>query len=91
MTTPSTPPAPYCKPRPRPSVELATRLDGSFTHAVDLIAAHPGKVVLCGVGKSGLIGQKIAATLCSTGTPRFSCMRPMRSTATSAFSSRATP
>jgi len=49
--------------------ELATRLDGSFTKAVDLIAAHPGKVVLCGVGKSGLIAQKIAATWCSTGTP----------------------
>jgi len=49
--------------------ELATRLDGAFTQTVDLIAAHPGKVVLCGVGKSGLIGQKIAATLCSTGTP----------------------
>jgi len=49
--------------------ELATRLDGSFTKAVDLIAAHSGKVVLCGVGKSGLIAQKVAATLCSTGTP----------------------
>ena len=49
--------------------ELASRLDGAFTQAVDLIAAHPGKVVLCGVGKSGLIGQKVAATLCSTGTP----------------------
>ncbi len=49
--------------------ELATRLDGAFTRTVDLIAAHPGKVVLCGVGKSGLIGQKVAATLCSTGTP----------------------
>lgn len=49
--------------------ELATRLDASFTKAVDLIAGHAGKVVLCGVGKSGLIGQKIAATLCSTGTP----------------------
>jgi arabinose-5-phosphate isomerase len=49
--------------------ELATRLDGAFTQTIDLIAAHPGKVVLCGVGKSGLIGQKIAATLCSTGTP----------------------
>jgi hypothetical protein len=46
--------------------ELATRLDGAFTQTVDLIAAHPGKVVLCGVGKSGLIGQKVAATLCST-------------------------
>ena len=49
--------------------ELATRLDGTFTKVVDLIAAHQGKVVLCGVGKSGLIAQKIAATLCSTGTP----------------------
>jgi len=49
--------------------ELATRLDGAFTQVVDLIAAHGGKVVLCGVGKSGLIAQKVAATLCSTGTP----------------------
>jgi arabinose-5-phosphate isomerase len=49
--------------------ELASRLDGTFTKVVDLIAAHSGKVILCGVGKSGLIAQKIAATLCSTGTP----------------------
>lgn len=49
--------------------ELASRLDGSFTKAVELIAGHGGKVALCGVGKSGLIGQKISATLCSTGTP----------------------
>ncbi|NBR42867.1 MAG: SIS domain-containing protein, partial [Verrucomicrobia bacterium] len=49
--------------------ELSSRLDGSFTMVVELIASHSGKVVLCGVGKSGLIGQKIAATLCSTGTP----------------------
>ena len=49
--------------------ELSSRLDGSFTMVVELIASHSGKVVLCGVGKSGLIGQKISATLCSTGTP----------------------
>ena len=49
--------------------ELASRLDDTFTQAVELIVAHRGKVVLCGVGKSGLIAQKIAATLCSTGTP----------------------
>lgn len=49
--------------------ELSQRLDGSFTQVVDLIAKHSGKVVLIGVGKSGLIAQKIAATLCSTGTP----------------------
>lgn len=37
--------------------------------AVELLCAHGGKVVVCGLGKSGHIGQKIAATLCSTGTP----------------------
>jgi arabinose-5-phosphate isomerase len=49
--------------------ELSQRLDEKFSAAVKLIAQHQGKVVLCGVGKSGLIAQKIAATLCSTGTP----------------------
>lgn len=49
--------------------ELSLRLDESFAKAVELILAHPGKVVVSGVGKSGLIGQKIAATFCSTGTP----------------------
>ena len=43
-------------------------MDGSFSQAVDLILAHPGKLVVTGLGKSGLVGQKIAATLCSTGT-----------------------
>ena len=33
-----------------------------------MIINHPGKLVVCGLGKSGLIGQKIVATLCSTGT-----------------------
>ena len=47
----------------------ATRLDGTLTQAVELILAHPGKVVVTGLGKSGHIGQKIAATLSSTGTP----------------------
>jgi arabinose-5-phosphate isomerase len=45
------------------------RLDGRFTRAVDLIAASTGRVIVAGVGKSGLIGRKIAATLTSTGTP----------------------
>jgi arabinose-5-phosphate isomerase len=36
-----------------------------------MIAARPGRVVVCGMGKSGLIGRKIAATLSSTGTPAF--------------------
>ena len=47
----------------------AERLDGKIAEAVDLILASRGKVVVTGMGKSGHIGQKIAATLCSTGTP----------------------
>jgi arabinose-5-phosphate isomerase len=46
----------------------ACRLDGELIRAVDLILAHPGKVVVTGIGKSGHIARKIAATLCSTGT-----------------------
>jgi arabinose-5-phosphate isomerase len=47
----------------------ATRLDGDFLRAVHLIQNHPGKIVVTGVGKSGCVARKIAATLCSTGTP----------------------
>lgn len=46
----------------------ATRLDGSLIQAVELILDHPGKVVVIGIGKSGHIARKMAATLCSTGT-----------------------
>lgn len=45
------------------------RLDGNLARAVDLILAHPGKVVVTGLGKSGHVARKIVATLCSTGTP----------------------
>jgi arabinose-5-phosphate isomerase len=48
---------------------LESRLGADFTKAVELLAACRGKLVVSGVGKSGLIGQKIAATLTSTGTP----------------------
>lgn len=47
----------------------AARVDGAFARAVELLASSPGRVIVCGVGKSGLIGRKIAATLTSTGTP----------------------
>src|SRR6185295_17229377 len=47
----------------------SARLDGELIRAVDLVLAHPGKVVLTGIGKSGHIARKIVATLCSTGTP----------------------
>ncbi len=49
--------------------EVARRLDDGFARAVDLIATSSGRVIVAGVGKSGLIGRKIAATLTSTGTP----------------------
>jgi arabinose-5-phosphate isomerase len=49
--------------------QVAARLDDNLTRAVSLILAHRGKVVVAGIGKSGHIGQKIAATLSSTGTP----------------------
>lgn len=47
----------------------AGRLGDEFARAVEMIATSSGRVVVCGVGKSGLIGRKIAATLTSTGTP----------------------
>lgn len=48
---------------------LADQLDGDFSRAVDTILAIKGRVIVSGMGKSGLIGRKIAATLASTGTP----------------------
>ncbi|MDO8445711.1 MAG: KpsF/GutQ family sugar-phosphate isomerase [Deltaproteobacteria bacterium] len=50
---------------------LTERINDSFVKAVDLVCSCKGKVVVTGVGKSGLIGQKIASTLASTGTPSF--------------------
>ncbi|MBO0710024.1 MAG: KpsF/GutQ family sugar-phosphate isomerase [Acetobacteraceae bacterium] len=48
---------------------LAAALDGEFLRAVELIAAASGRVVVSGMGKSGHVGRKLAATLASTGTP----------------------
>ena len=50
---------------------LAGRLNGNFLRAVELILACHGRVIVCGIGKSGHIGRKIAATLASTGTPAY--------------------
>ncbi|TDV37314.1 arabinose-5-phosphate isomerase [Paraburkholderia caballeronis] len=52
--------------------EMSTRLNGTFAQAIDLILGTEGRVVVVGMGKSGIIGKKIAATLASTGTPAFS-------------------
>jgi arabinose-5-phosphate isomerase len=49
--------------------ELLRRLDARFEQAVELLLACKGRVVVTGMGKSGLIGRKIAATFSSTGTP----------------------
>lgn len=51
--------------------DLAGRIDHSFVQACQLILDCPGRVVVVGMGKSGHIGRKIAATLASTGTPAF--------------------
>ena len=51
--------------------DLIGQLDESFDHAVEMIYHCRGKVIVTGVGKSGNIGAKIAATLSSTGTPAF--------------------
>ncbi len=50
---------------------LANRIDEGFVRACELILACKGRVVIVGVGKSGHIGGKVAATLASTGTPAF--------------------
>jgi len=52
-------------------LDLIPQLDENFDRAVDLVLSCHGKVIVTGVGKSGHIGAKIAATLASTGTPSF--------------------
>lgn len=55
----------------RAAEKLLDRLDDQFVKAVDLILNCKGKVVVTGLGKTGHIGRKIAASLASTGTPAF--------------------
>jgi arabinose-5-phosphate isomerase len=55
----------------RTLTDLIARLDEKFITAVDLLLGCSGRVVVTGMGKSGLVGQKISATLSSTGTPSF--------------------
>lgn len=52
-------------------LEQVERIDEHFKAAVEMIMACPGRTVITGMGKSGIIGRKIAATLASTGTPSF--------------------
>ena len=62
---------------------LESRINGDFSRACEVIMACKGRVVVTGMGKSGHIGNKIAATLASTGTPAFfvhpgPCSQPSR-------------
>ena len=50
---------------------VAARIDGSFTAACQLLLAGRGRVVCIGMGKSGHVARKVAATFASTGTPAF--------------------
>jgi arabinose-5-phosphate isomerase len=52
-------------------LHLSDKLDDDFSEAIDAILASKGRLIICGMGKSGIIGKKIAATLASTGTPCF--------------------
>ncbi len=52
-------------------LEQIERIDEHFKAAVEMIMACPGRTVITGMGKSGIIGRKMAATLASTGTPSF--------------------
>jgi arabinose-5-phosphate isomerase len=59
----------------RAIAQVARRLDHRFCEAVELLLRCRGSVIVSGMGKAGLIGQKIAATLASTGTPSH-CLHP---------------
>ena len=50
---------------------LSSLLDENFTRSIEAVLDGKGRVIICGMGKSGIIGKKIAATLASTGTPSF--------------------
>jgi len=51
---------------------MSSRIGAAFEAAIDIVLGARGRVVVVGMGKSGLIGKKIAATMASTGTPAFS-------------------
>ena len=50
---------------------LSEQIDNDFCKAIEHIIASEGRTIICGMGKSGIIGKKIAATFASTGTPSF--------------------
>lgn len=60
-------------------LKLRNNINGDFEKAIDLLYACKGRVIVTGMGKSGLIGKKIAATMSSTGTPSY-FLHPAEST-----------
>ena len=52
-------------------ISAADRISDKVVEACKIIDNHPGKIVISGMGKSGLVGRKISATLASTGTPSY--------------------
>lgn len=52
-------------------LESSKRLDSNFAEVVKRILNCTGRVIVCGMGKSGIVGKKISGTLASTGTPSF--------------------
>lgn len=57
----------------RALLDISDRLTSDIETAANLIISCSGKLIVSGMGKSGIIGRKIAATLASTGTPSFFC------------------
>jgi arabinose-5-phosphate isomerase len=55
--------------------QVARRLGRDFCRAVQMVIQCPGSIIVCGMGKAGLVGQKIMSTLASTGTPSH-CLHP---------------
>lgn len=52
-------------------IYMGAHIDNSFTQAVNAILTTRGRTIICGMGKSGIVGKKIAASFASTGTPSF--------------------
>ncbi|KOF33815.1 KpsF/GutQ family sugar-phosphate isomerase [Vibrio alginolyticus] len=52
-------------------IHMGAQIDNSFTQAVNAILTTRGRTIICGMGKSGIVGKKIAASFASTGTPSF--------------------
>ena len=69
---------------------VANGLGDAFAAAVERIAGARGRVIVSGMGKSGHVARKIAATFASTGAPAITFIRPRPATAISAWCSRRT-